>query len=421
MKKTFNINIAGYPFTIDDDAYSMLSDYLDTIESAFRNVDYSQELILDIESRVAELLSERISEKHPILTLDDVKEVIGRVGKPEEMVEEDSMVSVEIDPESGEVKEEVSGTTTPPPFVPPLPPASKKLYRDPNDSMLGGVCSGLAWFLSCDVTWVRLATVLISIITSGTGVLAYLVLWIVIPEAKTPLERMQMMGERPTMENIGKTVTDNFTDNPDEKYASRPNSSSSFADKMAQGFGIIAKILVAIGLIIAFPLLIALIIGLLGCVFALIMIASSSWIGVEMPWENGIEQQCVVWSIVCGIGGILAIGCPLFFLVRKGMKKKSLSRGTSSLIASLCVLGFITAAVSTGILVAKNKEYYENKRYEREQHANRTEWIDEWEEIDDVGNAADSTDFQSSGTQTSTPASESEPKTVWLDSLETKK
>jgi len=82
MKKTFNINVAGFPFIIDDDAYTLLDNYLQTIENAFAGNDETRELANDIESRVAELLMERTSTNSPIVSVADVEEVISSVGQP---------------------------------------------------------------------------------------------------------------------------------------------------------------------------------------------------------------------------------------------------------------------------------------------------------------------------------------------------
>ena len=222
MKKTFNINVAGFPFIIDDDAYTLLSDYLDTIEKAFSRQEDGNEVASDIESRIAELLLECTSSGSQIVSAANVEEVISRVGKPEEMIEDD--INVSADETTGEAKAIVNETESiiPPPYIPPMPPTKRKLYRDPMNAMLGGVCSGLAWYLKLDPTMVRLITVLITIISVATGGIAYLILWIVIPEARTPLERMEMMGEEPTVENIGKTVTGNFRD--DATQGSSPHS-----------------------------------------------------------------------------------------------------------------------------------------------------------------------------------------------------
>ena len=87
MKKTFNINLAGYPFIIDDDAYNMLKDYLDTIRYAFDSSEDTGELAADIESRIAEILIEKNNGTHKIITLDDVSKVLERIGKPSDFIE----------------------------------------------------------------------------------------------------------------------------------------------------------------------------------------------------------------------------------------------------------------------------------------------------------------------------------------------
>ncbi len=91
MKKTFNINIAGFPFVIDEDAYNLLNNYLKTIEHAFRNEDGASELINDLESRIAELLLQSAEDGSAIITLADVEQIIARVGKPEEFVEDETI------------------------------------------------------------------------------------------------------------------------------------------------------------------------------------------------------------------------------------------------------------------------------------------------------------------------------------------
>ena len=191
MKKTFNINVAGFPFIIDDDAYTLLDNYLQTIENAFAGNDETRELANDIESRVAELLMERTSTNSPIVSVADVEEVISRVGQPEEIMEEDETISIKTPGGDNAAKEDAKNAATPPPYIPPVTPIKKKLFRDPQNTMIGGVCSGLAWYLNMDPTIVRLLTVLITMVSMFSGAIAYLILMLVVPEAKTPLERMQ--------------------------------------------------------------------------------------------------------------------------------------------------------------------------------------------------------------------------------------
>lgn len=366
MKKTFNINIAGFPFTIDDDAYSLLNDYLDAIEHAFKNVEDSQELVNDIECRIAELLLEYTSSSSPIVTVTQVEDVIKRIGKPEEMIAEDETISISGNGEKTKTDsffEEV----TPPPFTQKNPYQKKKLFRDPQNAMLGGVCSGLGWYLNCDPTWIRLATVLLTFASISTCGIVYLVLWLVLPEAKTPLERMQMMGESPTIENIGKTVTDSFKeDNGQKPFPQQPTDSSTFAQVLSSVFGILAKVLIIIGLIIGLPILIGLAIALIGCVFSLILFGTSTLSGF-LPFGADTESESItiLYGIIAGIGFIIFLGIPLFMLIRKGIspKAKPLSKTTSWILSILCVLGFFTAAFAIGKIINEAEKNDRISRY----------------------------------------------------------
>lgn len=365
MKKTFSINVAGFPFTIDDDAYNLLSDYLSTIEKAFSRQEDSNEIVSDIESRIAELLLECTSSGSPIVSAADVEKVIARVGQPEDMIEED--INVASDGKGEKITVEEHETITPPPYNPPKKPIGKKLYRDPQNSILGGVCSGFAWYLNSDPTTVRLITVLIALLSVSTGAIAYIILWIVIPEAQTPLQRMEMMGEEPTVENIGKTVTDSFRE--DNNPSSNPPQRGGIGSTLASMFGCIAKVFIIIGMFFAVIILGAMIIGLLGCLFALITFGTS-WGGtifgeVSPFWESA--GNIPLYGVLCGIGSILTLGIPLFLLVRKGWKNaKPLSTSVKTTLTILWVAGFITAGVTTGRLV--NLNYQEtlesNRRWE---------------------------------------------------------
>lgn len=376
MKKTFNINVAGFPFTIDDDAYNLLSDYLSTIEKAFERQEDGNEVVSDIESRIAELLLELTAFGSPIISVQNVEEVISRVGQPEDIIEEDIKLSDDAGEEKIRVEE--SERITPPPYNPPMTPKSRKLYRDPQNSMLGGVCSGFAWYLNADPTMVRLITVLITLFSASTLGIAYLILWIVIPEANTPLQRMEMMGEEPTVENIGKTVTDNFRED-NNPYS--PPKNTGLGSTIASIFGALAKIFIIFGMIIAVIILIGLIIGLIGCLFALIMFGTSwgsTLFGEVSPfWEEA--GNIPLWGLLCGIGSILTIGIPLFLLIRMGWKNaKPLTKSMKTILTIIWIAGFITAGVATGRLV--NLEYQEKLEYNNRWEQRRQERLLEKQE-----------------------------------------
>lgn len=390
MKKTFNINIAGFPFVIDEDAYTLLNDYIKTIEHAFRNVDGSSELINDIESRIAELLLENIEQGNSIITLADVEQVIARVGKPEEFVEDESFTVNGPDGNSETVEIETEGTT-PPPYIPPLPTPQKRLYRDPQNAMLGGVCSGLAWYIGWDVTWIRLLLVALTVCSYAVLALVYLILWIVVPEARTPLQRMQMMGEQPTMENIGKTVTDTFKEEQGTNVNPQPTSAPPAAGFLTQTFSLLAKIIIIIGLIIGIPILVGLALGLLGCVFFLIMWGTTHVFGSGLPYEidewtsNPFISKIVFWGVICGIGWIITLALPLFQLVRKGLNYPPLNYKSKKFLFITWIVGFILAAISTGMVItsALQRERYEDQLWERRHHERVEKSLTETVEISD--------------------------------------
>lgn len=406
MKKTFTINVAGFPFTIDDDAYTLLNDYLDTLEHAFARQDDTRELVSDIESRVAELLLECTASGSAIVTAKDVEEVIKRVGQPEDMIEEDE--SIQINGNSSSYSSFSSETITPPPFIPPFKKKNKKLFRDPQNTMVGGVCSGLAHYFGTDPTAVRLLTVLLTIVSISTMGIAYLILWLVVPEARTPLERMQMMGEQPTVENIGKTVTDNFKEENMQSQAPFTSSRNiNFSDSLASFFGVCARLLVILGLVIAIPILFAMAVGLIGCIFALIAF-STSWGGTLFGdnYPSWMEEAGTIpiWGVICGIGSLLALGIPLFLLIRMGLKKdrQPLSKNTKISLSVIWAIGFILGATSAGRIInlATEQDRQRNIRWNQERKERREKeqrLLDEnqsqdenadWDDIADWGELA---------------------------------
>ena len=183
MNKTYNINVGGYPFTIDEDAFETLEKYLDKIDARFHNVEGGEEIIEDIEQRMAELLQEGKKER-AIVTLEDVENAINTLGSP-----------ADFDTYERESYGRGSDYKT-----------GRKLYRDPEDQMIGGVCSGLAAYFGVqDVVWVRIAFAL-AFFGGGTGLLLYLVLWAIVPEAKTPKDFLAMRGEPINVKNIARIV-----------------------------------------------------------------------------------------------------------------------------------------------------------------------------------------------------------------------
>lgn len=192
MNKVFNINLGGYPFTIDDDAYDHLRSYLKTIHDHFRQSEGYEEITTDIESRMAELFQEKL-EGHPIVTLSDVKNVIAIMGTPEDFgadpFEEEAPKS-----SSGKKKGKFRIKT------------GKRMFRNPEQEVIGGVCSGIAAYFGIqDPLWVRLLFIAL-FFTGGFSVLPYIILWAVLPRAETASDRLAMRGETANVSNIGKII-----------------------------------------------------------------------------------------------------------------------------------------------------------------------------------------------------------------------
>ncbi len=192
MNKTVNINLAGIFFHIDEDAYLKLQRYLEAIKRSFTDSQGQSEIISDIEARISELFNERVQNNKQVIRIKEVDEVISIMGQPEDYLVDD------------EIFEDEPQTTYKRKTAP-----SKKLFRDTDNSYIGGISSGLGHYFGIDVLWVRIAWVLL-IFGAGTGILLYILLWILVPEAKTTSEKIMMTGEPVNISNIEKKIKDGF-------------------------------------------------------------------------------------------------------------------------------------------------------------------------------------------------------------------
>ncbi len=186
MKKTLTINISGTIFHIEEDAYEELQKYMVVLKNYFGKDDEGNEIFADIEARIAEIFTEKTSGKNQAITLEWVEELMETLGTPENFSEE-----------AGE-EEPLAGQQT----------RKRKLYRDPEQAVLGGVCGGLSVYFNMDPVVIRLIVVLLALLTSGAGIMVYVILWIVVPKAVTTSQRLEMKGEEVTIKNIEKFLKD---------------------------------------------------------------------------------------------------------------------------------------------------------------------------------------------------------------------
>ena len=185
MNKTININLGGIFFHIDEIAYQKLKGYLDSIRRSLSDDPKGRdEIITDIESRIGEILSDKIKDVRQVINEQDIDEVVEVMGKPEDYMVDDEIFN---DDSYGNYSSK----------------KGKKLYRDGSDKFLGGVSSGMAHYLNIDVIWVRLGW-LVAAFGFGFGFIVYPLLWILLPEANTTAEKLEMEGAEVNISNIEK-------------------------------------------------------------------------------------------------------------------------------------------------------------------------------------------------------------------------
>ena len=186
MKKTIRIHISGYIFNIDEDAYQILKEWLDSISDKYKSEEDGKEIFNDIEMRVAELFEEKVGNEG-VVTQETVDEIIQIMGKPEEFESEEKKEAEKV--YSSEKKSR----------------KQRRLYRDEDNSVIAGVCGGLGNYFGVDPVIFRLLFV-VALIVGGFGTILYVILWIAIPKAVTVSQKLEMKGEPVTISNIEKAI-----------------------------------------------------------------------------------------------------------------------------------------------------------------------------------------------------------------------
>ena len=308
MNKTISINLGGFFFHIDEDAYQKLSRYFDAVKRSL-SPDGRDEIMKDIESRIAELFQERLKNDKQVVGLSEIEEVISIMGQPEDY---------KIDDEKTSYQSSSSSSTN---FYYP----SKRLYRDKENGMIGGVMAGLGHYLGVDSLWLRILMVIL-FFGFGTGLFVYIVLWILVPEAITTTQKLEMKGQPITISNIEKKVKEGFDDITSKissiDHEKITNSAKSGASRIGSSIEeVITTIFKVFAKIIGSFILFFSAIALLGIVItSIIMIFSSTmpenYILNHIQTPIGLETP--LWAQ--GILFLLGFGIPLFFLFILGLK-----------------------------------------------------------------------------------------------------
>lgn len=296
MKRSFQVNINGRIYNIDEDAYKLLNEYLEQLRTTFSSQD-EREIVDDIEARINEHFAETVGPDN-IINIEDVTSVIEVMGRPEQFCD------------SSDEKEESGPQTTPPPYTPYnsgtscAPVGRKKLFRRLDNKVFGGVLSGVATYFDWNVVLLR---ILFAIATFSFGIffVVYLIAWMVIPPANTPRRRLEMMGLPVTPDNIARNINcqsyNDRLDLPDSK---------NFLDALGNIVNILVKAFVGLFTVIVGSIGFGTICAALICIFVAcgITITSPEFfnevfdmnINVDFPSPGlGLTTASIIMLCVC--------------------------------------------------------------------------------------------------------------------------
>ncbi len=329
MKKSFSVNIDGRLFNIDEDAYNLLQSYLQQLGTAFGNGNDSDEIVRDIEARVSEHLADMCPST--VITIKDINAVIDIIGRPEQ-------IGAEKNEDAEASADKATESVTPPPFKNSDEAGKdRKLYRDVDDCVFGGVLSGFAKYNGWSITTVRLCAVAFALLTTvWPCVFAYIIAWVIIPPAQTAEQKLRMVGMPVNAATIGQTVRD-------------------AANRAAEGlnnsfFSILGRVIAAFAGFIAGSIGIACAIGAVCALFLIIMgvFTSPEWVLSQFDFSFGGKaagNEYIVGPAILSV--FLAIIIPCLLVVWGAcvvlFKVKSPSRAT---IITLCIIEVVLIAAS---------------------------------------------------------------------------
>jgi len=331
MNKTIIININSIVFHIEEDAYEVLRSYMIDIKKHFGQSEDSKEILEDIENRISEMFTEKIQTgSKEVLNMDDVNAVIEQMGSVSdfESDDQDGYTSFQRQPHADGFK------------------VGKKLMRDPDDKVFSGVCSGLGHFFGIEAKWVRLLFALFVVI-GGSGVLVYVILWIVMPLAVTRADKMEMRGEAPNIQNFKRSF--------DEEMSGVKETFSRGMDRTGDGVAklmqIIVKVIGVFFVIIVGLTLIGLIIGLIFFALAIVNVIP------DVMDDSGpfylMDPSDVPFALIAGFLSIFIPFAGLFYLLLRVLFEKKPMNNYLTTTLFLVWLASIGAIIYYSTSVAK--------------------------------------------------------------------
>ncbi|MEO9532654.1 MAG: PspC domain-containing protein [Crocinitomicaceae bacterium] len=350
MNKTISINIAGFVFNIEEQAFEKLNRYLDSIKTNFKNEEDCDDIMADIEARIAELFHEKISDRKEVIIESDIQDIMDIMGAPEDYVSEDSAESFNATDEAEFVEAEDVNESEKVHFS-----NKRRLYRDEKNGSVGGVCTGLGWFFGIDPILVKIAFILL-VILGGSGILLYIILWIVIPEAKTTAEILEMQGEPVTLDSIKDHVKGMKTGVKEGAKSTKANfkkavdSGVKASSQLAASLSKIIGIAFTIGGVFA---LLVLTIILFGDTGILPLVGSEqiedlpTLLGIIYPdGRSSLVFFAIILVTLIPIISIIVTGVKLLFSVKTKFKKMAI---TGTIIWFLAVGTLVLTGIELGM------------------------------------------------------------------------
>lgn len=287
MKKTYTISLGGRIFPLEEDAGNKLQAYIQTLENYYFKEEGGQEIMNDIEGRIAELLNEYMqAPAKEVITLADIERIISIMGNPDDIINEDHQ-------EDYTKKQD------------------RKLYRDNENKMIGGVAAGIATYLNVSVVLIRILFAILAIFY-GITILVYIILWIAVPVAFTAKQKLEMKGEPINISNIEKNIRNNIDEIKNGKLQDFLQKITGIISAIAQGLGkVILKTGEILLKIVSGIILVVTVIILLSFVFSFFSICGTPWnlhafgLSVFMTGASAILVKISIFLIVL---------CPLFLL-----------------------------------------------------------------------------------------------------------
>jgi phage shock protein PspC (stress-responsive transcriptional regulator) len=295
MDKTININLGGTLFSIDEEAYRILHEYLNSINLKFRNVPGGNETIEDIESRIAEIFLTQKGNAG-VITRDNVESMIKTIGKPEDFDQQEN--------EAPQHEQAHHG--------------GRKMYRNPDDLILGGICGGIGTNLNTDPVWIRILFVIFTLFF-GLGLFIYLALWIVLPMADTDARKTEMYGSANFMQVSGGAGAK-------PKYQTTSRIGNAF-NEIFRALGkvlyiIVRALLIAFGVAVVLSGFLAILAFVMVTVFKYPGAFSTDITGVNLSYIPDFLNYIISPNLVPWVKGLMAlvVSLPLLALIYGGIR-----------------------------------------------------------------------------------------------------